>query len=285
MHLSKISSKLPKNGVLLEKKLRLTLSAYIKELLSVEEYAFSFEEVMERTSKSPVAVKREISRLIEKQEILNLRQGFYLIIPPQYAAVKKLPIQLYVEKLFAYLERRYYVGLFSAAKFYGASHQQAQRDYVIIEPPALNPIQKTNIEIQFLTTSNWPAGNIETKQSDAGYYRISSPALTFMDLIHYHKKIGGMNRILASLEELMEEINDQDLINVLSWYHPKSSMQRAGFLLEELGNQRGLADIIFDKLRQEPFFPVLLSPNKDQKSGATNNRWKVDINLQLQSDL
>jgi predicted transcriptional regulator of viral defense system len=263
----------------------LTVSEYIKHLQSVEEYAFSLEEVLQNTSKDAVAVRREISRLVEKKEIINLRKGFYLIIPPRYSKLEKLPVQLYVEKLFKYLQRKYYVGLHSAAKIHGASHQQLQGDYLIIEAPMLIAIKKENFDIRFLTCKNWPEGNIEIKQSDAGVYNVSSPALTFVDLVHYHTKIGGLNRVLASLEELLEEIEEQDLHMLCSWYAHKSTLQRTGFLLEELGGVDHLTDVIYERLAQEPFYPGLLSPKKNQKPGSSNNRWKIDVNIKLESDL
>lgn len=271
--------------ILLEIILRLTVLEYIKQLQAVEEYSFSLEEAIQNSSKGSVSVKREISRLTAKKEILNLRKGFYLIIPPRYASSGKLPIQLYAEKLFKYLERRYYVGLYSAARLHGASHQQSQRDYLLIETPPLIGIAKKSIDIRFLTITNWPENNIIIKKSDAGGYNISSPALTFVDLIHYHTKIGGLNRMLASLEELTEEINPADIQALTTWYTYKSTLQRAGFLLEELLGDNDFSGILYEKLKQQPFYPALLSPRTNQKPGSANNRWKIDINLKLESDL
>lgn len=263
----------------------MTVSEYIKQLQSLEEYSFSIEEVTENASKDSVAVKREISRLVKKREVLNLRKGFYLIIPPRYSSSGELPIQLYARKLFKYLDRKYYIGLYSAAKTHGASHQQSQRDYLIIEAPKLNTIKKKSFDIQFLTTASWPKSNIDIKKSDAGEYNISSPALTLIDLIHHHTKIGGLNRMLASLEELTEEISEADMKEATSWYNHKSTFQRVGFLLEELTGENALTDIIYEKLNQQPYYPVLLSPKKNQKPGSANNRWKIDVNLKLENDL
>lgn len=263
----------------------MTVSEYITQLQSFEEYSFSIEEVTNNASKDSIAVKREISRLVEKKEILNLRKGFYLIIPPRYSSSEKLPIQLYAEKLFKYLERKYYVGLYAAAKIHGASHQQLQRDYLIIETPKLNSIKKKSFDIEFFTSGAWPTNNIEIKKSDAGEYKISSNALTFIDLVHHHTKIGGLNRMLASLEELTEEMHEIDMKELTSWYPHKSTLQRTGFLLEELIGENALTDIIHEKLKQQPYFPVLLSPKKIQKPGAVDNKWKVDVNIKLESDL
>ena len=263
----------------------MTVSEYTRQILSFEEYSFSLDEVIENSSKDATAVRRELNRLIEKKEIVNLRKGFYLIIPPRYSNSQKLPVQLYAEKLFKYLKRKYYIGLYSAAKIHGASHQQTQRDYFIIEAPKLNGIKKQNFDIQFHTTGNWPKNNIEKKKSDAGIYRVASPTLTFIDLIHHHTKLGGLNRMLASLEELTEELMEQDIRSLLDWYDNKSSLQRMGFLLDELLGPNSFSDIIFQKLSQQPFYPILLSPTTKKKPGSVDNRWKIDVNLVLESDL
>jgi len=263
----------------------LTISNYIKQLQSYEEYAFSWNELFVNCNKTEISLKRELSRLVEKKEIINLRKGFYLIIPPRYSRQEHLPIQLYIDKLFKNLERNYYLGFYSAAKFHGASHQQVQRDYIMTNTPSLPKIKKKSVDINFLTTSNWPKQNILQKKSDAGVFKISSPALTMVDLIHHQTKLGGINRMLAILEELTEELTDSDIAKLLTWYPHKSTLQRLGFLLEELQVNEMLTRQIKEQLKQSKFFPVLLSPNSNQKPGAIYNTWKVDVNINLESDL
>ncbi len=254
---------------------------YIKYLLSIENYSFSLDEIAKETVGSSNSLKFELLRLSEKGEIVNLRKGFYLIITPRYSSAKKLPIQLYCEKLFKYLKRNYYVSLFSAAKFHGASHQQIQRDYLITEKPKFNDISKNTIDIRFFTTSNWTGKNILQKKSDTGIYKISSPALTIVDLIHHQTKLGGINRMLATIEELTEELTSSDLSELLSWYPNKSTLQRFGFLLEELGVEEEFQEMIYSELNAKNYFPVLLSPKSKEKPGAVDNKWKVDVNVKL----
>ena len=258
---------------------------FIKQLLSVENYSFSLEEIAQHTDGEGTSLKFELARLIEKKEILNLRKGYYLIIPPRYSKQGQLPIQLYIDKLFKYLNRNYYLGFYSAAKFHGASHQQAQRDYVMIEKPKLNNIEKIAFDIRFVTTAKWPNKNILEKKSDAGIFKISSPALTAVDLIHHQSKLGGLNRMLAILEELSEEITLNDLNDLLTWYPHKSTLQRFGFLLEELQADENLTEAILQNLKSSKYFPVLLTPKSEQKAGAVDNQWKVAVNIKLESDL
>ena len=258
---------------------------YIKHLLSIENYSFSLEEITQHTDGEGTSLKFELARLINKKEIVNLRKGFYLIIPPRYSKQGQVPIQLYIEKLFKYLNRNYYLGFYSAARFHGASHQQTQRDYLMTEKPKLNDIKKNTFDIRFFTTSKWYNKNLLDRKSDAGIFKISSPALTAVDLIHHQTKLGGLNRMLAILEELTEEIKQNDIAELLTWYPHKSTLQRFGFLLEVVGANENLTKQIKKHLKKTKFFPVLLSPKTGQKPGAVDNIWKVAINIKLESDL
>ncbi len=260
------------------------IADYIKKLLSLEEYSFSLDEIRKQTGKKDISIQGELSRLTGRGEIINLRKGFYLIIPPRYSMAKTLPVQLYCDKLFKFLEKRYYLGVFSAARMHGAGHQQVQRDYIISEKPKLNDIKKNSTDIRFFTSSNWPEGNILTKKSDAGNFNISSPALTMVDLIHYQTKLGGINRILGAIEELGQELQKDDLIELLEWYPNKSALQRLGFLLESMDMDLEFQELIFSELKKRKFFPVLISPGIKEKPGAVYNKWKVDVNVNLQYD-
>jgi len=263
----------------------LSVTKYIHQLQSFEEYAFSWNELLNSCDKTETSLKRELSRLVEKKEIINLRKGFYLIIPPRYSKQGQIPIQLYIEKLFKTLARNYYLGFYSAAKFHGASHQQAQQEYVMIENPKLGDIKKIESQIRFFTTAKWPSKNIEERKSDAGIFKISSPALTAVDLIHHQNKIGGINRMLAILEELFEEITPKDVSELLSWYSHRSTVQRFGYLLEELQANSVLIELVANNLKSSKYYPVLLKPKSRQRPGSVDNHWKIDVNIKLESDL
>ena len=263
----------------------MTITDYIRQLQSYEEYAFSWNELTKNCNKTETSLKSELSRLVRKGEILNLRKGFYLIIPPRYSTLGQLPIQLYVEKLFKHLNREYYLGFYTAAQFHGASHQQVQWDYIMMSSPSVPNIQKNSLNIRFLTTSIWPNMNIVEKKADAGIFKISSPALTVLDLIRFQTKLGGLNRLFTVLEELCEEIEPQDLISLLTWYPFSSTLQRFGYLMDVFQADEDLIGLIMTHLKLLRFFPVLLSPKPGQKPGAVSNPWKVDINIDLESDL
>ena len=91
--------------------------------------------------------------------------------------------------------------------------------------------------------------------------------------------------MLAIIDELTDEIEQQDLAELLSWYPNKSTLQRFGFLMEEIQSNSSLSKQILKYLKSKKIFPVLLSPKTGQRPGAVDNPWKVDVNIKLESDI
>lgn len=261
------------------------ISTYIDHLQRHEQYAFSREQLKSTVQKTDLALKSELMRLSDKKEIISLRKGFYLILPPRYKHLGKLPLKLYVHQLFESMERPYYVSLYSAAAIHGASHQQIQAEYVTTTPPKLRDIQKQNIHLNFFTTQHWPQQNITKQKSDAGYYLVSSPALTAADLIKHQRKIGGLDRVYTVLEELMDIISSTDLKELVTWYPYASIIQRLGYLLENLGASENQLQPIRKHLHQMRYYPVALNHIPNYKAGKARNSWKVDANIEPESDL
>ena len=64
-----------------------------------------------------------------------------MIITPEYAQSGMLPATLFIDDLMKSLNRKYYIGLHSAAALYGAAHQQPMEFFVITENPPLRNIK------------------------------------------------------------------------------------------------------------------------------------------------
>lgn len=257
------------------------LSDFIEEQLSYEKYAFSWKELCERTGASPSTLRKALDQAIKRRELVRLRKEFYVILPPQYRNYGKLPIQLYIQDLFDHLGKPYYLAFYTAAFFHGATHQRIQKDYVMTVPPPLRKVERGKFRIDFFKTSRWPKGNILSKSSDAGEFKISSPALTAADLVHHQKSLGGLERVVSVLDELKDSIDALDIMELLSWYPYKSVLQRLGFLLDELRASPDSLGPLTQLVREEKVHPVLLSPEKGKKPGKARNEWKVDKNVEL----
>jgi len=125
------------------------------------------------------------------------------------------------------------------------------------------------------------------KKADAGVFKISDPVLTAADLLHYQNKLGGLNRIVSVLEELMEGITYSNLSDLLSWYPHKSTLQRLAYFIDgsDTDDEESLVELLVEYFKSVKYFPILLSPSSKEKAGAVNNFWKVDVNITLDSDI
>jgi predicted transcriptional regulator of viral defense system len=262
----------------------MTFLDFIKDLQSKYEYSLSVEEAVSTTGISKDNIRASIRRQVSQGKLKSVRQGFYIIIPPHHSPYGTLPLSLFVDKLMAYVDQSYYVGLYSAAKVYGASHQKVMQEFVMIVPPSIRDIDKGHIRINYSTVKNWPQANLKRHKSDAGGYMISSPSLTAIDLIKEHGNIGGISAVYTVLEELVEEVNVPDMEALMSWYPIISNIQRMGCLLEMIGADKGIIECITNRLSNENLFHVDLSKT-DDGTIEYNKKWKVRINKTIESDL
>ncbi len=61
------------------------LDKYLKEVRTQGRYAFTVNELKNRFNLSYPALRQNLFRLKLKKEIALIRQGFYVIIPPEYS--------------------------------------------------------------------------------------------------------------------------------------------------------------------------------------------------------
>lgn len=265
----------------------ISINQWQDKVLSKGAYGFSKETVhQELTSFSDIAIKRALSRLSSKGKILSLYKGYYLIIPPQYTTKGILPPQLYLDAFMKYLERPYYVALLNAAAYHGASHQQPQEYFVVTDFPVLRPIQKRSLKINYISIKEIPNSLIEKRKTEAGYLNISNAALTACDLIQFEKRIGGISRAATVLNELIEVINPADFSPTLLKHVHVTTMQRLGYLLEHVCFNQELADSLFGAMQREKlgFFRIPLKAANETKGFASDHRWKVIVNTEIETD-
>jgi len=256
-------------------------SEFVKYLQKKGRYTFSLEECLENVPKQPVAVKRDLDRLKKNGDILSIWKGFYSIITLEYATRGIMPPILFIEYLMKHLKREYYVGLLSAAALYGASHQQPQEFFVIIKKPSLRPLYKKGLKINFIVKNNWPLKGIQSQKTSTGFVQVSSPELTAVDLSIYAKRIGGLNRLAVVLSELIDEIETEKLLSIISQKQQVSSIQRLGYLLDRILKKPIPSDFLHHTLKKQRINYIPLQPGKDVKGVQKDAKWKILINTKI----
>ena len=111
---------------------KMKLSEYINSLISKGICYFTLDESIKALNRSEIAMRAAIRRLKHKKELAQPAKGFYVIVPPEYRILGCRPAEHFITGLMEYLNIPYYVGLLSAAQYYGAAHQRPQQFQVII---------------------------------------------------------------------------------------------------------------------------------------------------------
>jgi predicted transcriptional regulator of viral defense system len=67
------------------------LDKYLTEVRAQGRYTFTLDELKDEFALSYPALKQNLYRLKLKKEVAQIRQGFYVIIPPEYSKQGMLP--------------------------------------------------------------------------------------------------------------------------------------------------------------------------------------------------
>lgn len=259
------------------------LEDYLNKVRSKGRYAFTWVEIKKQFDVSDKALKQSLFRLKSKNRVAQIRKGFYAIITPEYSSRGIIPAHFFIDDLMKSLNRRYYVGLISAAALHGAAHQQPMEYFVITEKPALRTIKNRKIVVNFYVKKQWLNEDIVQKKTEAGYINVSSPELTALDLFYYLDSF-GINRIVTILVELVEVMKISNLAKVAKNYPQTSAIQRLGYLLDKELKNKKLAAPLFKILNDRRHLVVTLSLDKN-KEGEMDDKWKIIKNMEVESDI
>ena len=271
-----------------EREREIRLYAWIDLLLARGVFSFSIELAKsELPNYTDIALRRALSRLSAKGKIMSVYKGYYLILPPQYSIKGILPPSLFLDAFFHYLNRPYYLSLLSAAAYHGAAHQKPQEYFVMTSFPAMRPTQKKGLKINYISIDEIPEILIEKRKTEAGYVNISSPILTAADLVHFEKRIGGLNRAATILNELVEVISKADFSEEFLSFTPTTVLQRLGYLLEFICLNTTLSHALFAAITEQniQLYRIPLKSLGQTKGFSSENRWKVIVNVEIDPDL
>ena len=226
---------------------RQALSSYVDRLLSEGRSLFTAVEAEEQLAIGHRSFLDASERLQRSGKLLRPRQGFYVIVPPQYAAWGAPPPTWFIDALMRWEGEPYYVALLKAAELHGATHQ-AVMQFQVVCGKRLPEIRagRSLIVFYFRRAMALTLGEVEDRKTDTGTMKISSAALTALDLLRYPQASGGIDNVATVLAELAPAIQP-DKLAALSIRFERSVVQRLGHLLDWLGANR-LSEPMLDAL-------------------------------------
>lgn len=266
---------------MLEEKLR--LSSYMENLLSEGSLVFSREDAQKALGIGRKAFLAAAERQQRCGRLVRPRQGFYAIVPPEYIVWGTPPVYWYIDNLMRHEGNPYYVGLLSAAMFHGATHQAVQI-FQVVADKRLSSIKAGSAGIDFCYRKDMDgvAEGVEKRETETGFFRLSSRELTALDLFRYPRSSGGLHHIATVLAELGERLDPLKLADISSVFE-KSVIQRLGYLLDYLGYGASAENLHASLFGNLPVSWVELQPWRARKTFfeykpiERNRRWKVVV--------
>jgi predicted transcriptional regulator of viral defense system len=119
-----------------------------------------------------------------------------------------------------------------------------------------------------------------------GRINVSTPEVTVLDLIDAPQFGAGLSNVATVIAELLDiNLIDPTALAAQAARYPTAVAQRAGHLIEQMGNEVG-ASIDLETLRAlVDGAPVVdLYPRAD-RSGERDEQWNVMANIEIEPDL
>ena len=233
---------------------RSALSSYVSGLLSAGQVVFTAEQAERALGIGHGAFLDAAERLQRREAVLNPRQGFYVVVPPQYASWGAPPPAWYIDALMGHADQAYYVGLLKAAELHGATHQ-AVMEFQVVTAKRVPRIRAGRGLIVFYFRKDMKAvtAGVQDRKTDTGTMKISSAALTALDLVRYPQASGGIDTVARVLSDFGQKIDPKQLA-ALSAVVERPVVQRLGYLLDHLGHD-SLTGPMLESLRARGALP------------------------------
>lgn len=245
-------------------------------------YHFTVAQLQEALGLSAPAARNALKRLAARNRIASPARGFYVVIPPEYRPLGCLPAEQFIPALMEREGRPYYVGLLTAAQYYGAAHHRPQEFQVFLEKNR-RAIACGAVRVTFIARKRLKEVPTRSFNTPRGAVRVSTPEATAIDLSGYPGHAGGLDQVATVIAELAEDM-DAALLAKAAETGPLPWAQRLGYLLElgEAGEKtRPLRRFVEAHARDY----TLLSPGTEARAGQRNKRWKLVINTDVEPEL
>ena len=276
----------------------MNIHAFITDLVTKGYCCFTYPQVKKALGVSDIAVRAALRRLKQKGELAYPLSGFYVIVPPEYRILGCRPADHFIHDLMQFINSPYYVGLLSAAQYYGAAHHRPQQ-FQVMSNQKRRPITCGQIKIVFITKKNIEHISTESFNTSQGIVIVSSPEMTAVDMVTYPHRCGGLDNVLTVLSDLAKKIDADKLLQLALNTEEVTWVQRLGYLfdllqaanlsevlLKSLENRRVRARLLIAPPKKSPALEKLaakLGKNKNSSSYKTkNHKWKLIINKKLE---
>lgn len=253
---------------------------FLDQMARAGRYHFATDDAASDLGRSLPATRAALLRLATQGRIAQPYRGFYVIVPPEYRELGCLPAAQFVPQLFEHLGEVYYAALLTAAELHGAAHQRPQR-FQVMCATRRRAIQCGAVSVEFMLRKDLLHTATVQKNTPRGTLRVASREATALELVGYANRCGGLDHVMAVLEELGPEC-DGELLAAEAEKGPIAWSQRLGHMLDTLAVDDAVTAPLAAKIAERcPVFAPL--SRSTQRAGApSDRRWRLVINVDLE---
>jgi predicted transcriptional regulator of viral defense system len=251
-----------------------------EQLLSEGTNTVTIDEVESRTGTTRNAVYLGVKYAMDQKRLFSPTRGFYVVVPPEYRSTGVVPATHFIDPMMSHLGIDYYVGLTTAAGWWGSSHHASQEFQVIVNARLPNRTIG-NVRLRFISRAGLDNNAIRQVAGPRTMLNISSPDLTAVDLATDPAHVGGLSNVATILAELADLNGPR--IGELAKRRTRADARRLGWLLSLV--RRDVNPHALMKLA-DPMHgqPTLLAPSKP-RAGKVDHDWNVLVNTNVEPDL
>ena len=263
----------------------ISLPEYLDHLQLQGRHFFLSSDLEKTLEIKKSSTSSSLSKLAKQKRLKMIKRGFGILLDVNG---REPDPTSYIDALMKHVGSNYYVGLLSAASYWGASHQASMSYQVFTEKNTKNiSFERGRVEFinrRYLKFEKWVKRVATTK----GYFRVSTPELTAIDLISFPEKCGYLNNVATVLSELVESWNGKTITALCSSQDvPTVVLQRLGYILDEVLAFKKHSSYIEKALKQKYPSKATLSKLLEDKKASDyvfNEKWMLYINTEVEAD-
>lgn len=246
----------------------------LTKIQSQARYVFDSHEFAALTGRAPGhSVEQALQRLARAGQIAMLRKNptRWVIIPPEQQHYGAPPVLWWLDDLLRREDPNYYVGLLSAARYWGSAHYAVQVTQVMVSK-ARRPLTVGKLQVDFVSKKNIAGTPVAIVRNGPAPWRVSTREATLLDLLRHLPAVGALEAVGRITRDFLPELRKEALLSALRAMNQKLAAQRLGFILETLASPK-LAKTVADWLGSE--LPNVQPLERDTKGTELHRKWRI----------
>lgn len=247
----------------------------IRNLYDRNRVIFTIADVESILNTSREAISKLLFDLQKRKIIFRLKRGKYILIPQELGTAEEFIGNVYVAAKEIVNSPDYYIGFYSAMKYWGMVTQPVLKTYIATPKRQFPPENmKDIIAFVFINRKNI-YGIKEEWVTKTQKVRISGIEKTIVDALTHPEYCGGITEAAKSIWIVKDKINFSRLTEYVRKNGKSSVAKRLGYILETVG----VGGNIMVNLRQFISRRYDFLEPAGEKRSVDKNSWRLIDNI------